>query len=209
MPLSGVLIRLALLAALAAPAARAEEPPPATPDEIAAGRALMIDHYSSTPLCIDLFGPPPPSLAAARAAAATEVVARSGPAAWAREREAARHLARGFLTIDPPTWLCARILSDLARDGVETGLAGPSFSCSPPRGRVRQAICRAPEIWPYDLAIARIMADRRAGLSGADRRALEADHDDWLARRDACGSKADCLLSRHEFRLYRLTGGRI
>jgi uncharacterized protein len=71
--------------------------------------------------------------------------------------------------------------------------AKPSFDCAKASTATEFAICRSRELSALDVQLADAFKARRATLSEAQRRSLTSDQRAWLSRRNACGSRTDCL----------------
>jgi uncharacterized protein len=74
---------------------------------------------------------------------------------------------------------------------VSGGAGGPSFRCDSALNPAEQLVCGDPELSAYDRALAAQYSSKPA--SAARRRAQRA----WLAERDGCGARRDCIIDAY------------
>ena len=83
-----------------------------------------------------------------------------------------------------------------------TGSIRPSFDCARATGADERTICRVPRLAEIDLELNE--AYSRARTAVADPTRLAAEEQSWLATRQQCGGRADCIESRILVRLSQL-----
>ena len=84
---------------------------------------------------------------------------------------------------------------------------GQSFNCRDAHLPDEVLICQSPVLARLDERMASIYFTLRNSLSGARRRALEADQARWLRSRTACGRDYYCIEAAYERRIRQLRAG--
>lgn len=97
---------------------------------------------------------------------------------------------------------CISAEANLRRDGLQTGLVGPSFDCSHAGTPTELSICNSQDLWALDNSVASLYFFYRRNQS-ADRGAefLESQKA-WLKLRDRCGANLDCLIEQYISRIF-------
>lgn len=100
---------------------------------------------------------------------------------------------------------CIDVEANLRGQGLETGIDGPSFSCSAGLSPTEHAICADENLWPKDRALSAIYFYVRGLYNRAeDRERLLGVQREWLGIRDSCGGDAGCLNQVYDGRLHDL-----
>lgn len=97
---------------------------------------------------------------------------------------------------------CIAAETNLRRDGLPTGISGPSFDCARAGTSTEFAVCDSEELWVLDNAMANLyFFYKRNQNTGRSAEFLDSQGA-WLQRRDACGASLDCLTERYSSRLF-------
>lgn len=80
----------------------------------------------------------------------------------------------------------------------------PSFDCAKARSKTEKAICAIPEIARLDNEMAGLYLQRRRASKGSKRNALSEQQRQWQRKRNACGSRASCLIEVYGQRIEQL-----
>ena len=97
---------------------------------------------------------------------------------------------------------CLTAEASLRRDGVSTGIVGPSYDCGKAATDTELVICASPDLWAMDRAVSNLYFLFRRAAASAERTAFLDDQRAWLARRNACGGLQACLMERYSSRLF-------
>ena len=97
---------------------------------------------------------------------------------------------------------CLSAEQNLRRDGLQTGIAGPSYDCSKSSTRTEFAICDSPDLWAMDRAMASLYFYYRKNTDAYRSQEFLSSQRAWLARRDQCADDLDCLYERNSSRLF-------
>lgn len=100
--------------------------------------------------------------------------------------------------------LCIETEAQLREQGQETGVTGPSFSCSAASTPTEFSLCRQPELWSKDRAINSIYMWVRTNVEKSARKRLLEVQRSWLKDRNNCGGDARCLNAVYDQRLNEL-----
>lgn len=103
---------------------------------------------------------------------------------------------RGFVR-----W-CLMAEANLRADGLPTGLSGPSYDCGKAATSTESAICSSRDLWAMDRAMASLYFYFRENSGASRSQEFLASQRSWLKRRDACGSRVECVKERYSFRLF-------
>lgn len=109
-------------------------------------------------------------------------------------------------SVFPVALVCAGLCS-LTAAATESVADVPAFDCSKARSVAERRICSDAVLRGYDRALA--LAWKRARAQSPDRKALEADQQQWLRKRDECGDDLSCLrmtYSRRQVALDHVAG---
>lgn len=97
---------------------------------------------------------------------------------------------------------CIAAENNLRKDGLPTGITGPSFDCGRAGTPTEFAVCGSEALWALDSATANLYfyykRNQNTGRSGEFLNSQRA----WLQRRNACGASLDCLTERYSSRLF-------
>ncbi|MGQ0564170.1 MAG: hypothetical protein ACT4OK_03740 [Gemmobacter sp.] len=96
---------------------------------------------------------------------------------------------------------CLDIEADLRRNGLPTGIDGPSFGCNQAGTPTETALCTTPDLWPMDRAMNALYFHVRGLSDPTARKRILAEQRAWMTARNACGADDDCLKQRYEARL--------
>ena len=83
--------------------------------------------------------------------------------------------------------LCIEIEASLRRQGLETGIDGPSFDCGKAFTPTERVLCADKDLWAKDLRRAMLIVQRK-----------------WLAVRNRCAADLRCLNNVYDQRLQEL-----
>lgn len=97
---------------------------------------------------------------------------------------------------------CLSAEQNLRRDGLQTGISGPSYDCSRSSTRTEFAICDTPDLWPMDRAMANLYSYYRENVDTSRSQEFLSSQRAWLSRRDQCADDITCLYERHSSRLF-------
>ena len=97
---------------------------------------------------------------------------------------------------------CLSAEQNLRRDGLQTGIAGPSYDCSKSSTRTEFTICDSPDLWTMDRAMASLYFYYRENTDAYRSQEFLSSQRAWLARRDQCADDLDCLYERYSSRLF-------
>lgn len=97
---------------------------------------------------------------------------------------------------------CLSAEQNLRRDGLQTGIEGPSYDCSKSSTRTEVAICDSPDLWAMDRAMAGLYFYYRENTGGYRSQEFISSQRTWLARRDQCADDLVCLSERYSSRLF-------
>lgn len=97
---------------------------------------------------------------------------------------------------------CLSAEQNLRRDGLQTGIAGPSYDCSKSSTRTEFAICGTPDLWAMDRAMASLYFYYRENTDAYRSQEFLSSQRAWLARRDQCADDLSCLYERYSSRLF-------
>jgi uncharacterized protein YecT (DUF1311 family) len=100
--------------------------------------------------------------------------------------------------------LCIETEAQLRQQGQETGVNGPSFSCSAAATPTELALCRQSELWAKDRAMNSIYMWVRTNVEKSVRKRLLEVQRMWLKDRNGCGGDANCLNAVYDQRLSEL-----
>lgn len=103
--------------------------------------------------------------------------------------------------------LASAILWPLAAATAKPDTDAPAFDCAKARSAAERRICSDAVLRGYDRELAG--AWKRARAQSPDRKALEADQQQWLRKRDECGDDLSCLrmtYSRRQVALDHVAG---
>ena len=96
---------------------------------------------------------------------------------------------------------CLDIEAYLRRNGLPTGIDGPSFRCSLAETPTEIALCVTPDLWPLDRAMNALYFHVRGLSDTTVRKRILEEQRAWMTTRDACGADDDCLTRRYRARL--------
>lgn len=94
-----------------------------------------------------------------------------------------------------PLAACLETEARLRKEGLPTGIDGPSFPCSTVLTAAERAVCADGDLWSKDRAMTSLYV-RARGLGPNDlklREALLAGQRGWVKQRDACGDDVGCI----------------
>ncbi|MCX7646417.1 MAG: ATP-dependent Clp protease proteolytic subunit [Rhodobacteraceae bacterium] len=94
----------------------------------------------------------------------------------------------------------------LRTEGLQTGIAGPSYDCSRSSTSTEAAICAHPDLWAADRAMASMYLHHLQNARGDRSREFLSSQRAWLVRRDQCADDVGCLYERYASRLFDLGG---
>jgi hypothetical protein len=97
---------------------------------------------------------------------------------------------------------CLSAEQNLRRDGLQTGIGGPSYDCSKSSTHTEFAICGSPDLWATDRAMAGLYFYYRENAHGYRSQEFLSSQRIWLARRDQCADDLVCLNERYSSRLF-------
>ena len=97
---------------------------------------------------------------------------------------------------------CLSAEQNLRRDGLETGISGPSYNCSKSSTRTEFAICDTPDLWAMDRAMSSLYAYYRENSNASRSQEFLTSQRAWLSRRDQCADDLGCLYERYSSRLF-------
>jgi len=97
---------------------------------------------------------------------------------------------------------CLSAEQNLRRDGLKTGISGPSYDCSKSSTRTEFAICSAPDLWAMDRAMASLYFYYRENTGAYRSEEFLSSQRAWLGRRDQCVDDLGCLYERYSSRLF-------
>ncbi len=97
---------------------------------------------------------------------------------------------------------CLSAEKSLRRDGLNTGISGPSYDCTKSSTRTEFAICDSPDLWAMDRAMASLFFYYRENTDAYRSQEFLSSQRVWLARRDQCADEFGCLYERYSSRLF-------
>ena len=97
---------------------------------------------------------------------------------------------------------CLSAEQNLRRDGLQTGVTGPSYDCSKASTRAELAICDTPDLWAMDRAMASLYFYYHKNTDAYRSQEFLSSQRAWLARRDQCADDLNCLYERYSSRLF-------
>ncbi|MBM1221116.1 hypothetical protein JQU17_12855 [Ponticoccus sp. SC2-23] len=97
---------------------------------------------------------------------------------------------------------CLSTEQSLRRDGLQTGILGPSYDCSRSSTRTEFAVCDTPDLWAMDRAMANLYFYYRENLAASRSQEFLPSQRAWLSRRDQCADDIACLYARYSSRLF-------
>jgi hypothetical protein len=97
---------------------------------------------------------------------------------------------------------CLSAEKNLRRDGLQTGVLGPSYNCSNSSTRTEFAICETPDLWAMDRAMASLYFYYRENTDASRSQEFLSSQRAWLSRRDQCADDLTCLSERYSSRLF-------
>jgi hypothetical protein len=97
---------------------------------------------------------------------------------------------------------CLSAEQNLRKDGLQTGIDGPSYDCSKSSTATEYAICGSPDLWAMDRAMAGLYFFFRKNSDGNRSQEFLSSQRTWLARRDQCAGDLACLTERYSSRLF-------
>lgn len=97
---------------------------------------------------------------------------------------------------------CLSAEQNLRKDGLQTGIDGPSYDCSKSSTATEFAICGSPDLWAMDRAMAGLYFFFRENTDGDRSREFLSSQRTWLVRRDLCAGDLACLNERYSSRLF-------
>lgn len=97
---------------------------------------------------------------------------------------------------------CFTAEARLRRDGIGTGIVGPSYDCGKAATDTELAICASPDLWAMDRAVSNLYFIFRRAAASVERTAFLEGQRAWLVRRNACGGDRACLMERYSSRLF-------
>lgn len=97
---------------------------------------------------------------------------------------------------------CLTAEQSLRRDGLRTGISGPSYDCSRSSTRTEFAVCDTPALWAMDRAMANLYFYFRDNFDASRSQEFLSSQRTWLARRDQCSGDISCLYERYSSRLF-------
>ena len=89
----------------------------------------------------------------------------------------------------------------MTKNGMPTGITGPSFDCLKANTVAKRAICENANLSALDRAKGRIHLILPQNEPHLDRTVSLADQREWLSRRDSCGGDGECIVERYASRL--------
>jgi hypothetical protein len=92
---------------------------------------------------------------------------------------------------------CTGAATDLQREGMSVGIAGPGYDCAKAATSTEHAICGSFDLWLEDRALGVIYSVLRNMSSGEDRTLLTEKQRSWISQRDRCGTDVACILDRY------------
>ncbi|MFK7877514.1 MAG: hypothetical protein AB8B71_17355 [Paracoccaceae bacterium] len=97
---------------------------------------------------------------------------------------------------------CLSAEQNLRRDGLQTGISGPSYDCSKSSTRTEFAVCDTPDLWAMDRAMASLYFYYRENADASRSQEFLSSRRAWLSRRDQCADDTSCLYERYSSRLF-------
>lgn len=97
---------------------------------------------------------------------------------------------------------CLSAEQNLRRDGLQTGIPGPSYDCSKSSTRTEFAVCDTPDLWAMDRAMAGLYIYYRENADASRSQEFLSSQRAWLSRRDQCADNITCLYERYSSRLF-------
>lgn len=97
---------------------------------------------------------------------------------------------------------CLSAEQNLRRDGLQTGISGPSYDCSKSSTRTEFAVCDTPDLWAMDRAMASLYFYYRENADASRSQEFLSSQRAWLSRRDQCADDTSCLYERYSSRLF-------
>ncbi|MER9202940.1 lysozyme inhibitor LprI family protein [Mesorhizobium sp. M0933] len=97
--------------------------------------------------------------------------------------------------------VCIETEAHLRRQGLPTGIDGPSYECSKASTPTEFAMCADEKLWAKDRAMNSIYFWIRDNIEPSTRKGILAAQRAWLAERNSCGGDASCLHDVYDRRL--------
>ena len=97
---------------------------------------------------------------------------------------------------------CLSTEENLRRQGLPTGISGPSFDCAKAATRTERTICATPDLWTADRAMSALYFHYKRNAGAYRARDFLTSQRAWLGRRNACGDNLSCLVERYSSRLF-------
>lgn len=97
---------------------------------------------------------------------------------------------------------CLSAEQNLRKDGLQTGISGPSYDCSRSSTRTEFAVCETPDLWAMDRAMANLYFYYRKIFDVSRSKEFLSSQRAWLSRRDQCAGDITCLYERYSSRLF-------
>lgn len=100
-----------------------------------------------------------------------------------------------------PLPVCIETEAHLRKQGLPTGIGGPSYECLNASTPSESALCADQTLWAKDRAMNAIYFWVKDNVKPVDRKRILAAQREWLGERNACGSDASCLHDIYDRRL--------
>lgn len=97
--------------------------------------------------------------------------------------------------------LCLETEANVRKQGLPTGINGPSFECSAASSPTESALCSNEALWAKDRATSAIYFYIHSYQDAALRKKVLANQRDWLKLRNECGANKTCLTQIYDQRL--------
>lgn len=97
---------------------------------------------------------------------------------------------------------CLMAEQNLRRDGLQTGISGPSYNCGNSSTLTEYAICNSPDLWAMDRAMASLYTYYRENTDEYLSTDFLNSQRSWIRRRDQCLDDRNCLFERYSSRLF-------
>ena len=97
---------------------------------------------------------------------------------------------------------CLSTEQNLRKDGLQTGILGPSYDCSRSSTRTEFSVCDTPDLWAMDKAMANLYFYYRENVDASRSQEFLSSQRAWLSRRDQCADDIACLYERYSSRLF-------
>lgn len=97
---------------------------------------------------------------------------------------------------------CIAAEANLRKEGLPTGITGPSFECGRASTPTELAVCGSEDLWVLDNAMANLYFLYERDTDTARGAEFLDSQRTWLQRRDECGANLGCLAERYSSRLF-------